>query len=489
MMPISIHALLAESDVVDALELANTMLFLSTLSLRRATRGAVRCYLDNLISIHALLAESDRLATSARHYPMDFYPRSPCGERPQRGQSVSIQENYFYPRSPCGERRWLRCWQLAARDISIHALLAESDGGSGVGNWLRGIFLSTLSLRRATDVIAVMTDAQSISIHALLAESDPKRAENHASSQQFLSTLSLRRATSIKPIFGKINTNFYPRSPCGERLCFDPLKTIIILTFLSTLSLRRATSNLTQKRHPPHNFYPRSPCGERHAPRPCGSTTPIFLSTLSLRRATVLIRDGFLIDDISIHALLAESDRLYAWSAYRAFISIHALLAESDWLTSFPSSPTRISIHALLAESDTHKRAQQPKQPNFYPRSPCGERHFLLFKVLVKSHDFYPRSPCGERQYCSVAWLDYSQISIHALLAESDVARVCEFVWGVSISIHALLAESDNCFKCSFGNPCNFYPRSPCGERRKLCNLLLTTSDISIHALLAESDK
>ncbi len=22
---------------------------------------------------------------------------------------------------------WLRCWQLAARDISIHALLAESD--------------------------------------------------------------------------------------------------------------------------------------------------------------------------------------------------------------------------------------------------------------------------------------------------------------------------------------------------------------------------
>ena len=25
---------------------------------------------------------------------------------------------------------WLRCWQLAARDISIHALLAESDSKS-----------------------------------------------------------------------------------------------------------------------------------------------------------------------------------------------------------------------------------------------------------------------------------------------------------------------------------------------------------------------
>ena len=34
------------------------------------------------------------------------------------------------------------------------------------------LFLSTLSLRRATDVIALMTEAQSISIHALLAESD-----------------------------------------------------------------------------------------------------------------------------------------------------------------------------------------------------------------------------------------------------------------------------------------------------------------------------
>ena len=37
-----------------------TWKFLSTLSLRRATRGAVICYLDNIISIHALLAESDQ---------------------------------------------------------------------------------------------------------------------------------------------------------------------------------------------------------------------------------------------------------------------------------------------------------------------------------------------------------------------------------------------------------------------------------------------
>ena len=36
-LAISIHALLAESDIMYALKLANAMLFLSTLSLRRAT--------------------------------------------------------------------------------------------------------------------------------------------------------------------------------------------------------------------------------------------------------------------------------------------------------------------------------------------------------------------------------------------------------------------------------------------------------------------
>ena len=60
-------------------------------------------------------------------------------------------------------------------DISIHALLAESDGGSGVGNWLRVIFLSTLSLRRATET-----------------------AKTSNADITFLSTLSLRRATGFE---------------------------------------------------------------------------------------------------------------------------------------------------------------------------------------------------------------------------------------------------------------------------------------------------
>ena len=56
----------------------------------------------------------------------------------------------------------------------------------------------------------------------------------------------------------------------------------------------------------------------------------IFLSTLSLRRATVYLAMAFCGTYISIHALLAESDRVCIGNAIKADISIHALLAESD---------------------------------------------------------------------------------------------------------------------------------------------------------------
>ena len=82
-------------------------LFLSTLSLRRATERECQ-HLANL-----------------RH----FYPRSPCGERPYRQ----------------GDER-------ANQSISIHALLAESDS----------------SIEEVSKYVV-------ISIHALLAESDRPR--------------------------------------------------------------------------------------------------------------------------------------------------------------------------------------------------------------------------------------------------------------------------------------------------------------------------
>ena len=119
---------------------------------------------------------------------------------------------------------------------------------------------------------------------------------------------------------------------------------------------------------------------------------------------------------------------------------------------------------------------------------------------------FYPRSPCGERKYVARR----NVISIHALLAESDI--YCHLSGAsYSISIHALLAESDGPWSTLPIGMANFYPRSPCGERlvvdghrvhitRFLSTLSLRRATIilrysvslsvfSIHALLAESDQ
>ena len=147
------------------------------------------------------------------------------------------------------------------------------------------------------------------------------------------------------------------------------------------------------------NFYPRSPCGERQ-------TSLVVIGTNCV---------------ISIHALLAESDRAdrpracYCGNFYPRSpcgerpagpavhhpgnaISIHALLAESDPLkAAITAAPQQISIHALLAESDQNIRSPRACARNFYPRSPCGER-LGFCACCTKYFDFYPRSPCGERQ-------------------------------------------------------------------------------------------
>ena len=79
-------------------------------------------------------------------------------------------------------------------------------------------------------------------------------------------------------------------------------------------------------------------------------------------------------------------------------------------------------------------------------------------------------------------------ISIHALLAESD-NNVMPAYAACGISIHALLAESDEASRGITPKGCNFYPRSPCGERRDLVHIDDDSIRISIHALLAESDR
>ena len=170
--------------------------------------------------------------------------------------------------------------------ISIHALLAESDYWLPVRHSRTEAFLSTLSLRRATHCIWILcrqhpdfyprspcgerrgsssksTRCLRISIHALLAESDAWCMSRKTPVQAaFLSTLSLRRATVLARNWFTRSFHFYPRSPCGERHT-HPIGVLVSVVFLSTLSLRRATAEIAKTSNADTNFYPRSPCGER----------------------------------------------------------------------------------------------------------------------------------------------------------------------------------------------------------------------------------
>ena len=148
-------------------------------------------------------------------------------------------------------------------------------------------------------------------------------------------------------------------------------------------------------------------------------------------------------------------------------ISIHALLTESD--PDFARSVfivEYISIHALLTESDFSTRQFSHRLSYFNPRSPHGERRWLLsirkycyckFQSTLSSRRatkpsrstaytwsyFNPRSPHGERLLVCLEVRRNHRISIHALLTESDLSPRCSPRRCRAISIHALLTESD----------------------------------------------
>ena len=191
-------------------------IFLSTLSLRRATDVIAEITDAQSISIHALLAESDY--SQYRHFP---------------------QHPHFYPRSPCGERQ-------------INRNIANGERK----------FLSTLSLRRATHNTRFWTIRQ-----------------------EFLSTLSLRRATMDSSRAASCQQHFYPRSPCGERrVHYDNYNLHCVISIHALLAESDGFGYFYIIKIT--NFYPRSPCGERRVNKISTILITRFLSTLSLRRAT-----------------------------------------------------------------------------------------------------------------------------------------------------------------------------------------------------------
>ena len=147
----------------------------------------------------------------------------------------------FYPRSPCGERPCNGNGPFAGLIISIHALLAESDALKPQEAFTARISIHALLAESDGDQLKRAAHPRQISIHALLAESDRSKKFKSCCNLEFLSTLSLRRATRKHTHQAAPPRHFYPRSPCGER---------------------RHEVLYGQNRT---NFYPRSPCGERRS--------------------------------------------------------------------------------------------------------------------------------------------------------------------------------------------------------------------------------
>ena len=221
---------------------------------------------------------------------MYFYPRPPCGGRPQ-GDCIKIAQSEFLSTPSVRRATLFQSAGLKPPVISIHALRAEGD----------------------VRLVVYVHNLSHISIHALRAEGD----------------LSFLR-TAPKAL------HFYPRPPCGGRL-IPPA--IISNSSLISIHALRAEGDPTHNKCSwcSLNFYPRPPCGGRPTwlrwtaadlhfyPRPpCGGRRPyvsavflpasVFLSTPSVRRATFVVSTiQYRSHCISIHALRAEGDPSGIW--------------------------------------------------------------------------------------------------------------------------------------------------------------------------------
>ena len=412
---ISIHALLAESDV-------------SSLPF-----GAVW-----IISIHALLAESDNTSIAGRITSNDFYPRSPCGERPIM-DNVILMPGQFLSTLSLRRATCSKCHFVTARLISIHALLAESDNCDRRRYRHHQISIhallaeSDLSPAVETSIIsnfyprspcgerqrnkAAKDCDHHISIHALLAESDqwtawtvqrlrhfyprspcgerPDLAEIAAAQGVFLSTLSLRRATCTSSSWAFKLANFYPRSPCGERRGIL-LRCVCTLHFYprSPCGERPCAAAV---RHTRQNFYPRSPCGERLRRKALGIRYARFLSTLSLRRATSFgwnnnARSIFLSTLSLRRATLAARDDSIM------FVFLSTLSLRRATASQGADTGDKVFLSTLSLRRATHQTYQLNAKREFLSTLSLRRATLAGPSGPAFLFNFYPRSPCGERQ-------------------------------------------------------------------------------------------
>mgnify|MGYP005764733477 CR=1 FL=1 len=171
-LPISIHALFAEGDVMQ-------MAIMLTIT----------------ISIHALFAEGDGGSNTRPAPQTDFYPRPLRRGRPATGEVIDddfvISIHALFAEGD-GAFLELGCLQK----ISIHALFAEGDRAPRCRPAVSSQYFYPRPLRRGRRSCRCNAPIKmEISIHALFAEGDRPAAGTAAGKLPFLSTPSSQRAT------------------------------------------------------------------------------------------------------------------------------------------------------------------------------------------------------------------------------------------------------------------------------------------------------
>ena len=212
-----------------------------------------------------------------------------------------------------------------------------------------------------------------VSIHALLAESDWRLIQPGCGRR--VSIHALLAESDQHPLrLGHLFLSFNPRPPCGERLY-----------------------PFGQDGNSVSGFNPRPPCGERPRNFMGRSVEQMFQSTPSLRRAT------------------GNTSNILLRGRFQSTPSLRRATARSR----MQESPFRFQSTPSLRRATKRLPSQQVHNGGFNPRPPCGER--------------LGRHP---------GFVFDVDVSIHALLAESDIWGAGRFL-RLIVSIHALLAESD----------------------------------------------
>ena len=235
------------------------------------------------VSIHALLAECDGIQARPLIIVRSFNPRTPCGVRLGNGLREKHERQFQSTHSLRSATAAKWAFNLVPI-VSIHALLAECDeyfcfwfsSLSGfnprtpcgvrrvvpVSKFSIFAFQSTHSLRSATYYLRAVGDVIEVSIHALLAECDSAAG---GCQQQRLC--------------------FNPRTPCGvrpeTRPCPILLSIVSIHALLAECDGRAGVADCRRFR-----FNPRTPCGVRRVATDWKAPKSPFQSTHSLRSAT-----------------------------------------------------------------------------------------------------------------------------------------------------------------------------------------------------------